>query len=211
MSLHRALFLTLVLLWVAVANAKDKKKTVLPDYVLKARTVLVVVDPNAGISLQNPNANRIAQEDVEKALMNWGRFTLAMESSTADLVISIRKGNGRLVNPTVTGPGNNRGVILEPTDEGIRIGGQHGTPPPVTDPEIGGPPDTRPHPGTEIGPSEDMFAVYRGGVEYPLDGAPAWRYLAKDSLNSPRVSAVAEFRKVIEEAETQQSAQQKKP
>jgi hypothetical protein len=211
MSLHRALFLTLVLLWVAVANAKDKTKIVLPDYVLKARTVLVVVDPDAGISLQNPNANRIAQEDVEKALMNWGRFKLAMESSTADLVISIRKGTGRMVSPTVTGPGNNRGVILQPTDEGIRIGGQRGTPPPVTDPGIGEPPDTRPHPSAEIGPSEDVFAVYRGGVEYPLDSAPAWRYLAKDSLNSPGVSAVTEFRKLIEEAEKQRSAQQKKP
>jgi hypothetical protein len=211
MSLHRALFLTLVVLWVPPANAKDKKKIVLPDYVLKARTVLVVVDPNAGIALQNPNANRIAQEDVEKALMNWGRFTLAMEPTTADLVISIRKGNGRLVNPTVTGPGNNRGVILQPTDGGVRIGGQRGAPSPVTDPGMGGPPDTRPHPSTEIGPSEDVFAVYRGGVEYPLDSAPGWRYLAKDSLNSPGVSAVTEFRKLIEEAEKQRQAQQKKP
>src|SRR5690349_13355977 len=110
MPLHRALFLALVLLWVPLANAKDKKKIVLPDYVLRARTILVVVDPDAGIALQNPNANRIAQEDVEKALMNWGRFTLAMEPSTADLVISIRKGTGRMVSPTVSSPGNNRGV-----------------------------------------------------------------------------------------------------
>ena len=66
MSLHRALFLTLVLLWVPLANAKDKKKIVLPDYVLKARTVLVVVDPDAGISIENPNANRIAQETSKK-------------------------------------------------------------------------------------------------------------------------------------------------
>lgn len=211
MSLYRALFLTLVLLWVPVANAKDKKKIVLPDYVLKARTVLVVVDPDAGISLQNPNANRIAQEDVERAVTNWGRFTLAMEPSTADLVISVRKGTGRMVSPTVTSPGNNRGVILEPTDEGIRIGGQRGTPPPVTDPRTGAPQDTRPHPSTEIGSPEDMFAVYRGGVEYPLDSGPAWRYVAKDSLNSPGVSAVTEFRKNIEEAEKQRQVQQKKP
>ena len=210
MLLHRALFLTLVL-WIPLANAKDKKKIVLPDYILKARTVLVVVDPDAGISLQNPNANRIAQEDVEKALMNWGRFTLAMEPSTADLVILVRKGTGRMVSPTVTSPGNNRSVILEPTDEGIRIGGQRGTPPPVTDSRTGAPQDTRPHPSTEIGSSDDVLAVYRGGVEYPLDSAPAWRYLAKDSLNSPGVSAVTEFRKLIEEAEKQRQAQQKKP
>ena len=117
-----------------------------------------------------------------------------------------------MVNPTVSSPGNDRGVILEPTDGGIRIGGQRGTPPSVTAPGIGGPPpDTRPHPSTEIGPSEDVFAVYRGGVEYPLDSAPAWRYLAKDSLNSPGVSAVTEFRKLIEEAEKQRQPQPKKP
>jgi len=210
LSLHRALFFTLVLFCVPLANPKDKKKIVLPDYVLQARTILVVVDPDAGVSVLNPNANRVAQEDVERAVMSWGRFTLSMESSTADLVISIRKGTGRTVSPTVTNPGN-RSVILEPGDEGIRIGGQHGSPPPLSDPRTGAPRDTGPHPGTEIGPSEDMLAVYRGRVEYPLDSPPAWRYVAKDSLNSPRVSAVAEFRKVIEEAEKQREAQQKKP
>jgi hypothetical protein len=201
---------TLVLLIVCFANAKDKKNIVLPDYVLKARTVLVVVDPQAGISLQNPNANRTAQEDVEKALMNWGRFTMAMEPSAADLVISVRKGSGRMVSPTVTSPGNNRPVIMEPTDGGIRIGGQHGTPPPVNDPGMGGPQDGRPRPRTEIGPSEDLFEVYRGGVEYPLDSPATWRYTAKDSLSPPSIAAVAQFRKAIEEAEKQQQQQQKK-
>jgi hypothetical protein len=211
MSLRKARFLTLALLLVPLASPKDKKKTILPDYVLKARTVLVVVDPDAGIALQNPNANRLAQEDVEKALMNWGRFTLAMEPRTADLVISIRKGSGRVVSPTVTSPGNNRPVIMQPTDDGIRIGGQRGTPPPVTNSGMGGPQDGRPHPGTEIGPSGDLFAVYRGGVDYPLDSPPEWRYIAKDSLSSPGVPAVGEFRKAIEEAEKQRQAQQKKP
>ena len=211
MSPRRALFVTLLLLSIPVANAKDKKKIVLPDYVLKARTVLVVVDPDAGISPQDPNANRIAQEDVEKALMNWGRFTLAMEPSTADLVILVRKSDGKMVSPTISRPGNNRPVIMEPTDQGVRIGGQRGTPPAVTDPGIGGPQDTRPRTSTEISPSGDVFAVYRGGVEYPLDSAPDWRYVAKDSLNSPGVSAVAEFRKVIEEAEKQRQTPPKKP
>ena len=210
MSLHRAPLFALLLLLVPLANPKDKKKIVMPAYVLQARSILVVVDPDAGVSPLNPNANRVAQEDVERALMNWGRFRLAMESSTADLVISIRKGTGRVVSPTISNPGD-RGVILQPGDDGIRIGGQHGTPPPLSDPRTGAPRDTGPHPSTEIGPSEDMLAVYRGGVEYPLDIPPAWRYVAKDSLNAPRVSAVAEFRKVIEEAEKQREAQQKNP
>jgi hypothetical protein len=106
MSLRRALFLTLVLLAVPLGNAKDKKKVVLPDYVLKAHTVLIVINPDAGISPLNPNANFVARQDVERAVMNWGRFTLAMEPLTADLVISVRRGTGRTVNPTIGVPDN---------------------------------------------------------------------------------------------------------
>jgi hypothetical protein len=54
-----------------------------------------------------------------------------------------------------------------------------------------------------------MFEVYRGRVEYPLDNSATWRDIAKDSLKSPNVPAVAEFRKLIEEAEKQQQAQKK--
>jgi hypothetical protein len=208
MSLRRALFLALVLLAVPVANAKDKdkKKVILPDYVLKAQTVLIVISPDAGVSPQNPNANWVARQDVERAIMNWGRLTLAMEPLTADLVISVRRGTGKTVSPTINTP-DSRPVILDPSDQGIRIGAQHGTPPPLTN----GPTINTPHPSTEIGPSDDMLEVYRGRVEYPLDNSATWRYIAKDSLKSPNVSAVAEFRKLIAEAEKQQQAQQKKP
>src|SRR5579863_678384 len=84
-----------------VAGGKDKKKIVLPADVLEARMILVVVDPDAGIAIDAPNANRTAQEDVEKALMNWGRFELAMDASNADLIISVRKGNGKMAQPTI--------------------------------------------------------------------------------------------------------------
>jgi hypothetical protein len=73
----------------------------------------------------------------------------------------------------------------------------------LTNPGLG-PQDTTPHPSAEIGPSGDTFEVYRGRVEYPLDNAPVWRYLAKDALRSPDVPAVEAFRKLIEEAEKQQ-------
>jgi hypothetical protein len=206
MSLRRALILALALLAVPVASAKDKKKVILPDYVLKAQTVLVVINPDAGVSPQNPNANWVARQDVERAVMDWGRLTLAMEPLTADLVISVRRGTGKTVSPTISAP-DSRPVILDPSDQGTRIGAQHGTPPPLTN----GPAMNTPHPSTEIGSSDDMFEVYRGRVEYPLDNSATWRYIAKDSLKSPNVPAVAEFRKLIEETEKQQQAQQKKP
>jgi hypothetical protein len=199
--------LILLLLMVPFATAKDKKE-VLPGYVLEARTVYVVIDPDAGVSASNPNENRTALEDVEKALMNWGRFSVVMSAQTADLVISIRRGHGKVVNPTIGGAGNDRPVIAEPINSGIRLGAQHGTPEPVT---AGGPP-TGPHPQTEIGSSEDSFILYRGQVEYPLDGSAVWRYVAKDGLSSPSVPAVAQFQKVIEQTEKALAQkQQKKP
>ena len=206
MARHWSSLIALFVLLTTSLQAKDKKK-ILPAYVLQARTVLVVVDPYAGISPANPNENRLAREDVEKALMNWGRFELVMDAQTADLVISVRRGHGNVVNPTIGGVPNDRPVIVQPNDSGVRVGAQQGRNTPVTDPNAT--PPTGPHPQTEIGPSDDTLTVYRGQVEVPLDTPPAWRYMAKNALNSPTVPAVAQFRKAIEESEKQLS--QKKP
>src|ERR1700683_4021449 len=81
------------------AHAKDKKKVLLPADVLKDRTVLVIVDPSAGVDAENPNANRLARVNVEQALDKWGRFTPVQEGFTADLIIMVRKGNGKIVQP----------------------------------------------------------------------------------------------------------------
>jgi hypothetical protein len=186
-----------------VAAGKDKKKVMLPTDVLEARTVLVVVDPEAGMAIDAPNANRTAQEDVEKALMNWGRFSLAPDVSTADLVIEVRKGNGKVAQPTIGGvPVNNRPVILEPTDSGVGIGGHRGTPPQAGDPTNAQ--TQNPSPQVEVGQAQDTFVVYRGKRDDALDAPAVWRYGAKDALRSPGVPAVDEFRKLIAEAEKQQ-------
>lgn len=202
---HRSLAFSLLLICCLVASGKDKKKIILPNDVLEARTVLVVVDPDAGIAVEAPNANRTAQEDVEKALMNWGRFALATDVSTADLIISVRKGNGKIAQPTIGGvPVNNRPVILEPTDSGVGIGGHRGTPPQAGDPTGSQPQD--PHPQIEVAPTQDMFTVYRGKRDNALDSPAVWRYNAKNALRSPDVPAVDVFRNLIKEAEKQQSA-----
>ena len=74
-----------------VADGKDKKKVLLPADVLQAKTALIVIDPAAGVSPDAPNANRTAQEDVEKAMMKWGRFELVPNVSSADLIITVTK------------------------------------------------------------------------------------------------------------------------
>ena len=101
-----ARFCSLVLLAVFLAvpaSAKDKKKSTLPEYVLRATTVLVVVSPQAGEPLDQPRANESARENVEKAVMEWGRLRLVMEGEESDLVIAVRTGNGKAVRPTIKG------------------------------------------------------------------------------------------------------------
>ena len=128
---RKGLTVSVLLLWCLVGAAKDKKKALLPADVLEARTVLVIIDPDAGIAAEHPNANRMAREDVEKALMKWGRYSLVMEPSTADLIITVRKGSGKIAQPTIGGvPTNNDIGVLQPTDSGGRVGGRQGNPGP---------------------------------------------------------------------------------
>lgn len=189
----------------AAAGKDKKKKILLPADVLQARTVLVVIDPDAGMSPDAPYANRTAQESVEKALMEWGRFSLASDVSTADLVIEIRKGNGKMAQSTIGGmPTNSRPVTAESTDSMDRIGMNRGTPPMAGDPTAQRMP--APSPQVEVGAADDVFAVYRGKRDHALEGPAVWRYTAKDGLKSPGVPAVDAFRKLVIEAEKQQAA-----
>jgi hypothetical protein len=198
----RNAMIALMLLSSLAAEGKDKKKVILPVDVLQAQTVLVVIDPEAGMAIDAPLANRTARDEVEKKLMNWGRFRLAMNPSDADLVISVRKGSGKIAGPTIGGiPDNDPPVIFQPSPTDPRVGGQHGTPPPLSSPT--GNPTQGPHPQMEAGPSEDMFLVFRGQRSTPLDYPPVWRYVGKDGLRSPGVPAVDEFRKAVVEAEKQ--------
>lgn len=183
------------------ANAKEKKKSTLPEDVLRATTALVVISPDAGEPVNQPMANANARDSVEKALMQWGRFRLVMAGEEADLVIAVRTGSGRMVQPTIKGgPIDQRPGTAQSTDGGIRIGGQQGQPPPLSDPGMG-PPQNGPRMSNEVGASEDTFEVYRGHGQSPLDSPAVWRYNAKDCLHEPGVTAVEEFRKAIAKAE----------
>jgi len=201
MPLRKLLAVTAIILCSALAPAKDKKSPILPADVLRARTVLVVVDPTAGVDARDPDANRAARADVEKALDQWGRFTLVQEGSTADLIITVRKGDGKLIQPTIGGtpingtPPVSGDSTSTPTQSTTRAGVRW---PP-------GNPNSNPEPEIEAGSPQDMFVVYRGSKDdpnwSPLDAPPVWRYSGKDALESPSVPAVEVFRKLIAESE----------
>jgi hypothetical protein len=200
------LFLVLFL-FTSLAVAGGKKKVSLPAFILKARTVTVLIDPDAGIDPAAPQANRTAQDDVEKALMKWGRLTLTQDPQLADIVIVIRKGNGKIVRSTIGGmPTNDRPVTVQQTDNAIHIAGQQGRS--AGAPQQPLPQDTRPTPQTEAGSADDTFAVYQGHEDNRSfdQQVPAWRYAKKDALHSPTVPAVDAFRKQIDEAEKQQKS-----
>jgi hypothetical protein len=202
-----------------LALGKDKPKSTVPTYVLQARTVAVIVDPSAGLSMRDPQANQVAQRDVETALLNWGRFQPILSTQHADLIVVIRRGTGKAVDGTIHDPreGGNRPAVIEPTDTGISVGGQRGheAPPLGTPPNqgglpggaqnqpIGGPIDQRPYPQIEGGSAttEDSFVVYLGSGDDPLDSPPAWRYMAKNCLKPHTVPAVDAFRKAVDDAE----------
>lgn len=197
-----------VILAVAVGYAKDKSKNILPEYVLRAQTVAIVIDPQAGISLNDPNANQQAQRDVEAAFLKWGRLRPQIGITGADLIVVVRRGHGKLAEQTVKYPRqNDRLGSITSTDNAWSVGAQQGRPPQSQAPSrepLGG----RTQPQTEVGNTEDSFQVFRGDLDHPLDSPPVWRYSAKNGLHSPDVPAVEEFRKAMIEAE---KAAAKKP
>ncbi len=192
-------WVALALLAASAGRAEDKAlKGPFTREVLEARWVAVVVYPHSQVPVANPGENRSAVQDVESAIMKWGRYKVTPDPAQADLVIAVRK--GRAGGPTINGPRNPGPVILNPGEAGVSIGVHSGQAPPLDRSET---PDrtSRPSAGAQVGPSEDLFEVYRGRTRYPLDNAPVWRYLGKNSLNAPKVEAVTKFRKAVEEAE----------
>jgi len=168
------------------ASPKNKKTVLLPDFVWQAKSVAVVILPGSPEPADDPLANHKAQENVERAFLKWGRFRVEQEPSVADLVIGVKKGTGKVANPTIGhGPMDSPPGTVEATDDTIRVGVKgRGTD------------DTKPAPGVEVGAADDTIEVFQSG-----SNAPVWRYIAKDSLKAPGVIAVGKFREAVEEAE----------
>jgi hypothetical protein len=185
--------------------AKNKKKGILPTDVLEAHTAWVVVDPQAGVDVTQPTTNNNARAAVEYALTKWGRLSPVSDPRLADLVIVVRKGNRRPVEPTIGGTPINAPppMIGQQTDTDVNAAGRSG--PPYASQ------NSQPHPQLEVGPTDDMFTVYRGkigdspvtNVGSVIDTSPVWRYAAEGALDAPGVPAVEAFRKAIADSEKQ--------
>ena len=187
--------------------AKDKTKGTLPPYVLQARTVAVVIDRTANMSIDDPQANQIAQRDVEAALLKWGRFEPVSDRKTADLVVVVRRGNRRLMDETMPDPRLNSGGI-NPNDHGGSMGPPRSSQPNLqTEPGLGPGQQTSRSPA-DMGDSEDAFTVFKGGDD-PAYATPAWKYVGRDGLNPQTVPAVAMFKKAVAAAD--KAAAQKPP
>jgi hypothetical protein len=206
-----SVLVAMTLLMAPLGFAKDKKPP-LPFYVVHAKTVSVLIDPQAGVSIEDPRANQVAQKDVETALLNWGRYEPLLDTQIADLIIVVRKGHGHPVDETVSDSRqNSRAGVINPTDNGVALGAQRGRTPGNLSgvPDAGSTTPESPHPQLEVGDSDDSLLIYQGGVPNPLSNPPLWRYVAKDGLHSHNVPAVDQFRKAVAETEKIEAA--KKP
>src|SRR5207245_9386714 len=54
---------------------------------------------------------------------------------------------------------------------------------------------------SEVCPRGGVWPVCLGGVDYPLDSPPLWRYRANNGLQHPTVPAVEKLRQAIADAE----------
>jgi hypothetical protein len=175
--------------------------------ILDAQTIAVVADATS--AAQDSQENQRARLEVETALRNWGKYQIVSEVGNPDLIMVVRKGHaaaGTIDNGTTTPPP----VLIDPTGSGTNIGIHRGPSPPLSRPSstvaVPGP-----LPGSEVGSDKDLLDVYLGSTplpgdvrnptQHPLDEPPAWSYAAKDALKSPKLEAVAQFRKAVEAAE----------
>jgi hypothetical protein len=186
--MKRLLLLSLAVLLIA-SNATAKKSGLRAE-LLHAKFVVVTAYPDGGQTFGGPTRgiagrtgdDRRAMADVERAIKDWGRWTVVSSANQADLIIAIRK--GRIGTVGVEAP--------MPLPGGGRV-------------------DTHPTYQTEVGPTEDMIAVYSAHQERQIyqsgdvniDAPPLWRLIQANALQSPSVPGVQQLRKEIEKAEAE--------
>lgn len=160
----------------------------MPDEVLKAHTIKVVILIDVREKLPNPKSEQAIRDAVEGALAKWGRFNLV--EGKADLVIVAREGHVEAPKPSVP-----------PTNPKDPLAPNSGNPPlDANTPGLRSRVDVQ-RTINEIRAEEDSLEIYQGNVIGPLNAAPIWQYRAKGCLKGSKLAAVEHFRKAIEESE----------
>ena len=136
--------------------------------------------------------NEMAQKDVEAAFLKWGRFEPVSDPKTADLIVMVRKGNGRLMDEALPDIRQNSGI--NPNNREGAMGPPRGSQPDLSaDPGRG---SSRQYPQAGIGNAEDLFSVFKGG-QNTLYATPVWTYAGRDGLSPQTVPAVTAFKKAV--------------
>jgi hypothetical protein len=134
----------------------------------------------------------MAQKDVEAALLKWGRFDLVPDPKTADLIVMVRKGNGRLMDEALPDIRQNSGI--NPDNRGGPMGPPRGSQPDQSlNPGLG---SSRQSPQAGMGDAGDLLSVFKGG-QNTLYATPVWTYAGRDGLSPQTVSAVTAFKKAV--------------
>jgi len=174
--------------------------------ILDAQTIAVVAYPAS--AAQDSQENQRARLEVQTALRNWGKYQVVSEGANPDLIMVVRIGHAQTT--TIGGTTTPPPVLVDPTDSGVHIGMHRGQNPPLSRTDSSGA-SSQPGLGSEVGSGDDLLDVYLGGTplpgdarnptQYPLDQPPVWSYTAREALKSPKIEAVAQFRKAVEAAE----------
>jgi len=194
----------------AAAVADAQRQPIPQTYkldILNARTIAVVAYSSP--AAEDSQENQRSRLEVQNALRGWGKYQVVPDAGIADLIVVVRKGHAQAA--TIGGPTGPNPVTVGPLDSGVNIGVHRGQNAPLSRTDSSQV-SSQPRRGSEVGSADDLLEVYRGSqplpgdasrdaTEYPLDEPPMWVYTAKDALKSPKIEAVAEFRKAVEAAD----------
>ena len=187
-------FLTLLALFAFSLHplvAKDKqKKSPLPLTVLDAKTISIVIDPDARSLSRRSRRKPYRSEGCRSRHPEMGTLpTHALHHERRPHHRHSQR-TGSITDASLSNPRN----------DGIPVSAQAGNQPGLANRPPGTNSDTPTPQGDSLN-NEDSFLVYDGKTQTPLSSPAIWRYNGMDGLRSHSVPAVDAFRKAVAETE----------